>query len=422
MTAGLVPERLGPARLEGPGSAKMNLAWLFRDRSFAGRNAASVLDWLVALGLMLIALLEIAAGVFAGSAAAATAAQLIAILPVAFRRVAPLPAIIVSTALSLLPLAAYGPGREGGGSIASAGMILLLTYAVGRRTHGARLGFGAVCSLLMTVGSVVARESDSGDLVVNIIVVGGTLALGMATRAQTERAIVLAMAADRARREQAAAARAAVQAERARIARELHDVVAHKMGLIVLQAGGARSVLARDPDRAREALGQVEEMGRQTLAEMRHVVDILDIDESAARRPLPCLERLPALIAEARGSGLNVDLRVEGPAIGLPAGLELAAYRLIEEALTNVHKHAPTACADVRLNYEPDGLRIEVRDDGGPTGPAGGPPQQTPAPGYGLIGMRERVNLYGGRMEAGPLPVGGFRVAALLPLSLEPAG
>jgi signal transduction histidine kinase len=400
----------------------VNPTWLTRDRSLVGRNVASVLDWLMTLGLLAIALLEIDAGIFPGPTAVATAVGIAAIVPVAFRRVAPVRAIALSAALSLLPLIAYGPGREGGGSIASTGMMLLLTYAVGRRARGAQLGLGAACSLLMAVGSVIARESDPGDLAVNVVLVGGTLALGMATRAQTERAIVLAMAADRARREQAATTRAAVQAERARIARELHDVVAHKVGLIVLQAGGARSVLARDPDRAREALGQVEEMGRQTLAELRHVVDILNIDASAARQPLPCLEQLPSLIAEAQGTGLNVDLQVKGPVVGLPAGLELAAYRLVEEALTNVHKHAPSARAEIHLAYEPDGLRIEVRDDGGPTGPARGPTRQTGAPGYGLVGMRERVNLYGGRMEAGPLAVGGFRVTALLPLSLEPAG
>jgi signal transduction histidine kinase len=138
------------------------------------------------------------------------------------------------------------------------------------------------------------------------------------------------------------------------------------------------------------------------------------------RQPLPRLERLPALVDEARAAGLTVELKVEGLVVGLPVGLELAAYRLIEEALTNARKHAPTARAQVRLAYEPDGLRIEVRDDGGRSAAVGRRARSVPGLGYGLIGMRERVNLYGGRLQAGPMPV-GFRVEAVLPLTLEPA-
>jgi len=210
-----------------------------------------------------------------------------------------------------------------------------------------------------------------------------------------------------------------VHGERARIARELHDVVADKVGLIVLQAGGARSVLGADPDRARTALEEVEETGRQTLAEMRHLVGILRVDDGSDRQPLPRLERLPALVDETRAAGLAVELEVEGPVVGLPAGLELAAYRLIQEALTNVRKHAPRSRAQVRLCYEPDGLRIEVRDDGGPFGVAGDTGLKAAGLGHGLIGMRERVQLYDGRMLAGPMSGGGFRVEAVLPLSLE---
>jgi signal transduction histidine kinase len=234
-----------------------------------------------------------------------------------------------------------------------------------------------------------------------------------------ERSIALAVAADRAGREQGATAQAAVHEERARIARELHDVVAHNVGLIVLQAGGARIVLDTDPDRARRALQQVEETGRQTLAEMRHLVGILREDDGADRQPLPSLERLPALVGEVGAAGVAVDLEVDGSVVGLPAGLELAAYRLIQEALTNVRKHAPTSRAHVRLCYEPDRLRIEVRDDGGTTGTLRASARRMSAPGHGLIGMRERVQLYGGRMEAGPMIGGGFQVEAVLPLAVE---
>jgi len=195
-------------------------------------------------------------------------------------------------------------------------------------------------------------------------------------------------------------------------------VVAHNVGLIVLQAGGARSVLATDPERARTALRQVEETGRQTLTEMRHLVGILREDEDEERQPLPRLERLPALIDEARAAGLTVDLDVAGAPVELPAGLELAAYRLIQEALTNVRKHAPTSHVQVRLGYEPDRLRIEVSDDGGSPGAAVAPVRDASGSGHGLIGMRERVQVYGGELQTGPMPSGGFRIEATLPLSV----
>ena len=249
-----------------------------------------------------------------------------------------------------------------------------------------------------------------------LLIYGGALGLGVALRVQTERSIALAIAADRAQREQEAMAQAAVQEERARIARELHDVVAHNVGLIVLQAGGARSVLATDPERARTALLHVEETGRQTLAEMRHLVGILRIAETAERQPLPRLDRLPALVEEARAAGLDVDLRIEGKAVELPAGLELAAYRLVQEALTNVRKHAPGGTAQVLLGYEPDRLRIEVLNDGEPVGTVRDAAAGAAGPGHGLIGMRERVQLYGGRLQVGPMTSGGFRVDAVLPV------
>jgi signal transduction histidine kinase len=168
-------------------------------------------------------------------------------------------------------------------------------------------------------------------------------------------------------------------------------------------------------------LQAVEETGRQTLAEMRHLVGVLRVGDGADLQPLPRLERLPVLLDEARAAGLTVDLEVDGPVVELPAGLELAAYRLIQEALTNVRKHAAGAHARVGLAYMPDLLRIEVSDDGGPSGAAGDTTRSTADLGHGLIGMRERVQLYDGRMQTGPLPDGGFRVEAVLPLPVAAA-
>ena len=395
------------------------LGWLTRGRTVDGRRAPSVLDWLVALALVVIAFVEVAAGVFPGPAGVAAAVQLAGILPVAFRRVAPLRAIAISAVVLLLYVITYGAVN----SAADLVTLLLLVYSVGRHSQGRGLLVGAALATLLIVEELAGAGLlfSLGDWAYLLILFGGTLGLGVVLRVETERSIALAVAADRARRMQAATAQAAVHEERARIARELHDVVAHNVGLIVLQAGGARSVLATDPERARTALRQVEETGRQTLTEMRHLVGILRADEDEERQPLPRLERLPTLVEEARAGGLTVELAVDGSPVELPAGLELAAYRLIQEALTNVRKHAPTSHVQVRLGYEPDRLRIEVSDDGGPPGAAAAPARDASDPGHGLIGMRERVQVYGGRMQTRSLPGGGFRVEAVLPLSGEAA-
>jgi signal transduction histidine kinase len=382
-----------------------------------GRHAPSVLDWLVALALVIVAFLETAGGVFPGPVAVVAAVQLAATLPVAFRRVAPLPAIAISAAVFLPYVVVYGTGN----SMANAAAMLLLAYSVGRHTERRGLLVGAAFGLLLLAEALAGAGLllSLGDWAYLLILFGGALGLGVALRVEVQRSISLAVAAERARSEQGAMAQAAVREERARIARELHDVVADKVGLIVLQAGGARSVLGTDPDRARTALRQIEETGRQTLAEMRHLVGILRVDEGTDPQPLPRLERLPALVDETRAAGLAVELEVEGPVVGLSAGLELAVYRLIQEALTNVRKHAPRSRVQARLCYEPDRVRIEVSDDGGPSGAVGDTILNASGLGHGLIGMRERVHLYGGWMDAGPMTGGGFRVEAVLPLAVE---
>ena len=390
------------------------LGWLTRDRKAVGRRAPAVLDWVVALVLLTVAMLEVASGVFPGPVAVAAAVQIAVTLLVAFRRVAPLPSIAACAAVLLPYVVVYGSGD----SLAIVATELLLVYSVGRHLDGRALLAGAAITLLLVAEELIAAGLllSPSDWAYLLVLYGGALGLGVALRLQVRRSIALAVATDRARREQDEMAVAAVDEERARIARELHDVVAHNVGLIVLQAGGARSVLATDPDRARTALSQVEETGRQTLTEMRHLVGILRVDEDSGRQPLPRLDRLPALLDEARAAGLPVELEVRGTEVELPAGLELAAYRVVQESLTNVRKHATVARAHVRLCYEHDRLRIEVSDDGGSPGVRGDMAAAASGPGHGLIGMRERVEVYDGELQAGPLPGGGFRVEAILPL------
>ncbi|MFF4259470.1 sensor histidine kinase [Streptomyces sp. NPDC001663] len=226
--------------------------------------------------------------------------------------------------------------------------------------------------------------------------------------------------AARLEKEREAQAKVAVAAERARIARELHDVVAHNVSVMVVQADGAAYVLDAAPDQAKKALETISSTGRQALAEMRRLLGVLrtgEHQEVGEYVPQPDVEQIDELIEQCRTSGLPVDFKVEGTPRPLPSGVELTAYRIVQEALTNTRKHGgPNAGASVRLVYFDDGLGLLVEDDG-----KGAPHELyeeggADGQGHGLIGMRERVGMVGGTLDAGPRPGGGFRISALLPL------
>jgi signal transduction histidine kinase len=217
--------------------------------------------------------------------------------------------------------------------------------------------------------------------------------------------------AARAERDREERARAAVAEERARIARELHDVVGHSVSVMTVQASGVRRLLRPDQEREREALLVVERTGREALAEMRRMVGVLRRPEEApALAPQPSIDQLDRLVAQARDAGLPVELRIEGEARELPAGVELTAYRLIQEGLTNALKHARASRAEVAVTYGQDEIEVTVSDDGQGIGNGDGG-------GHGLVGMRERVSVYGGDLDAGPQPGGGYRLRARLPLT-----
>ena len=211
-----------------------------------------------------------------------------------------------------------------------------------------------------------------------------------------------------AERERDLVAREAVVEERARIARELHDVVAHNVSMMVVQAGAERRVVPEGS--THEVLETVEEIGRGALTEMRRLVGMLRSDSDDPLAPQPGLEDLPTLAQQVREAGLPVALRVDGERRALPAGIELSAYRIVQEALTNALKHAGEARAEVSVRYGPDSLELEIVDDGV------APAAEVPSGGHGLVGMRERVALYGGRLDAGRRADGGFAVRVLLPI------
>ncbi|MEV4624524.1 histidine kinase [Asanoa sp. NPDC049573] len=211
-------------------------------------------------------------------------------------------------------------------------------------------------------------------------------------------------------REQAEALRTAAERERARIARELHDVVTHHVSMMVIQTGAARTVLTSAPDDVREALLAVETTGRTALRELRGVLGVLTTGTEAELAPPPGLDAVPELIARVRDAGMSIDYRVIGEPRPIPVSIGLTAYRIAQEALTNTVKHAAGASASVIVEYTADQLRVEVTDAGSPAAPA------ATGAGYGLAGLRERVCADGGTLHAGRRLTGGYRVRALLPL------
>lgn len=226
--------------------------------------------------------------------------------------------------------------------------------------------------------------------------------------------------AARLEKEREAQSKVAVAAERARIARELHDVVAHNVSVMVVQADGAAYVLGASPEQARQALETISGTGRQALAEMRRLLGVLRTGEPGGASdyvPQPDVEQIDDLVEQVRGAGLPVDFTIVGSPRPLPSGVELTAYRIVQEALTNTRKHGgPEAGASVRLTYFDDGLGLLVEDDGRGARRELYEDGGSDGRGHGLIGMRERIGMVGGTLDAGPRPGGGFRVSALLPL------
>jgi signal transduction histidine kinase len=256
------------------------------------------------------------------------------------------------------------------------------------------------------------------DLFNDYVLAAGAWILGTGVRQRRAHAVELEERAARLEREREEKARQAATQERLRIARELHDVVAHSLSVIGVQAGAARLVLDADPDpaRAREAVAAIEATANRAMAEMRRALGILRDTEQAgaALAPLPGLDRLPALLDQVRTAGLPVDLRVEGTPRPLATSVDLSLYRIVQEALTNALKHARATRAEVVVCYGPHDITVEVTDDG-----RGSSPSSARSQGAGTIGMRERVALFGGELWVGPRPEGGYGVQARLPVSVE---
>jgi signal transduction histidine kinase len=296
---------------------------------------------------------------------------------------------------------------------------MLIAFSVGLLLPRRRgVAWAAVLLLAAWFDRLVTQSPDFGLLsdfaFTLVIAVGAPFLAGAALRDRRERTEQLECLNRELEDQREQQAQLAAQEERARIAREMHDVVAHSVSLMVVQAGAARQLLDRDPQQSREALLSVESVGRQALGELRRSLGMLrNGDDEAELAPQPGTKRLPELLEQARDVGLDVTLETDGHPVALSPGVDLAVYRIVQEALTNTVKHASASTATVRLSWKPDELDLSVVDDGV------GPPSATPSGGHGLVGMSERVMAYGGTLETGAASGGGFAVRARIPLASD---
>jgi signal transduction histidine kinase len=292
--------------------------------------------------------------------------------------------------------------------------IIVAAYSVGAYSRYRLLSLGIFVATAIGVDAVYGGALPRiADALGPFIVLIPFWLIGMAMRARLLRAEASEDRAARLEREQEQATQLALAEERSRIARELHDVVAHSVSVMLVQAGAARQVLTSSPDEAREALLAVEAGGREAMTELRNLLGLLSPadGEDVELAPQPGIGQLDALIQRVRDAGLPVELRVEGTPVPLPVGLDLTAYRIVQEALTNSLKYSDLARTEVILDYREQELKLEILDEG--EGKLSQAPQGSAR---GLVGMRERVAVYGGRLEAGPRLERGYAVRAWLPL------
>lgn len=331
-------------------------------------------------------------------------------LPVAWRRRSPLRVLaVVAVAVMTYEVAGFSS------TLPLGLLVALYTVAAYCDRRHSRLAGALVGAALVVVLPQARWEPSALQVVANLAIFAMAWLVGDNVQVNRTRVADLAERAGRAERERQAEALRAAGEERSRIARELHDIIAHSLSVMIVQAGGARRVLSREPGQAAEALASIESTGRQAMTEMRRLLGVLRDDRhdhQVSFAPQPSLSSLPALVEHCAAAGLRVSIEVTGAERGLPPGVDLSAFRIVQEALTNVLRHAGTATATVRVAYGDRGVELEIHDDGnGKAVEAAGEGN-----GHGLAGMRERVQLFGGDLVAGPQPGGGFRVTARLPL------
>lgn len=359
----------------------------------------------VAVVMVAAAVAELEVWLSSGPRSALAVLVALASLPLLVRRRFPFAAPMLGAAVvAASPLFVRQTLFDGGAAIP---VILVAGWSLGRWNDHPRAwaGLGILYVGFLAV-ILPAAKTGLGDVVYGSMELVAPWFAGRAMRAREAQLETLELRAVQLEGEREQRRRAALAEERLRLARELHDVTAHSISVMTVQAGGARLLLRQDPARAEEALRRVEETGRRTLAEIRRLPDLVG---GTANGSSSSLAAVSSLVNEMRDAGLRVELGVEGAVRPLPAGLDLAAFRVVQEALTNTLKHARSASASVHVHYAADELLLEIDDDGTRT-------DATEGGGHGLVGMRERVGIYGGAFEAGRRPDGGYRVRVRLPL------
>jgi len=372
------------------------------------RDHALLLDSALAALVTLVCLYQASS-----SGAAATLVALLLCAPLALRRVQPALSGIVVAAAGLLQLQLVD-------TVLLADVVVLVSLHA-LAAHAPRWASVSGLALALFGAGLVALRYYTYEGVVVLATVAmfagvaslASWALGSFQRVRRQYVEQLAERARLLEVERDSESRLAVTGERQRIAREMHDVVAHSLSVIIAQADGGRYAARADPALGVDALETISATGRQALTDMRSLLGVLREGPGDARTPQPDVARIPELVREVRASGLDVAVDVEGTPRPLPPAVQLAAYRIVQESLTNVLKHAgPAASARVLVRWDPDALRLAVDDDG-----RGAAAMVPPAPGgQGLLGMSERARLHGGSVSAGPRPGGGFRVRATLPV------
>ncbi len=363
----------------------------------------------LAVLLAVASVLDLAAQDVLHSLLQAVLAVLVA-LPVALRFRVPLLALGL---MGVISVAEEVQVHDEGQVLIPTVCLLLGLYAAGSRYSGWRFWVGGLIVAGATATTLLVREGVNSDLALVVLLPASGLLIGRASGAMLLETEVLEERTTQLERDRDEHTRLALGEERRRIARELHDVVGQSISVMGLQAGAVRSVLPAERAREREALLAVERVGREAVGEMQRLIGLLRTEDVDREGPVPSLARLDALVSDMRAAGQDLDMSVEGQLGDLSPGVDLAAYRIVQEALTNALKHAPAAHVSARVSYVRGALEVEVVDDGtaAPTTTSNG------RIGHGLLGMRERAALYGGTVSAGPRDDGvGFSVRAALPV------
>jgi signal transduction histidine kinase len=380
------------------------------------RARPSHTDVLVAVAVLLVAIVEVSLSAKIAPKLAAYPCEAVLAAVLLWRRIFPLAVVAGVAVVQVVEAAAGVPLQQ---PVVPLLASVIAIYALITCAGPARAATGAVIGLIAVGIDTILQHKGFGNFAFAAVFVAGAILVGRTVAHRTRQTVHLQDHADTLRRTAQAHARAAAEAaqqERARIARELHDVIAHSLSLMVVQAGAAEQIMAKDQARARDAITAVQSTGREALAEMAHLVGMLREDSTElGLAPQPGLADLPQLVEQARQDGLTIELHVQGDPRPVPPGAELSLYRIAQESLTNVRKHASGARTTVRLNYTAHGVNVDVQDNGSGDHSRHG----LPSGGHGLIGMRERVAVYGGTLAAGPRDSGGYRVHAHIPLGVE---